>query len=173
VTGIGTVLADNPRLDVRLVEAARQPQVVVLDSRLQTPPEAQLFMPGRPVRIYGAVPDAARQAALQAHGANVSYMPGQHQQVDLAAMLTDLGQREINELHIEAGQRLNGALLQAQLVDELLVYLAPSLLGPGRGMAAFEPLSSLTDALALEFKSSVMIGPDLRILARVKGLDRF
>ena len=115
VTGIGTVLADNPRLDVRLVEAARQPQVVVLDSRLQTPPEAQLFMPGRPVRIYGAVPDAARQAALQAHGANVSYMPGQHQQVDLAAMLTDLGQREINELHIEAGQRLNGALLQAQL----------------------------------------------------------
>ena len=173
LTGIGTVLADDPRLDVRLVETRRQPQLVVLDSRLQTPANAKLFMPGRPVFIYAAVPDAEKQAELQASGANISYLPGAHQQVDLAAMLNDLGQREINELHVEAGQRLNGALLQAGLVDELLLYLAPKLLGPGRAMACFEPLSSLADALALEFKSSTAVGPDLRILARVAGHDRF
>ncbi len=173
LSGIGTVLADNPRLDVRLVETARQPQLVVLDSRLQTPLDAQLFMAERPVWIYGAVPDAARQAALQARGASVSYRPGPQQQVDLVAMLIDLGQREINELHVEAGQRLNGALLQAGLVDELLVYLAPSLLGPGRGMAALGPLSRLTDGLALKFKSSTAVGPDLRIVARIQGQDRF
>lgn len=172
LTGIGTVMADNPRLDVRLVETQRQPQLVVVDSSLQTPPDAQLFMPGRAVFIYAAIPDAARQAALQACGASIQYLRA-GQQVDLDAMLADLGQREINELHVEAGQRLNGALLQAGLVDELLVYLAPSLLGPGRAMAALGPLSSLTQALALEFKSSTAIGPDLRILARVKGHDRF
>ena len=172
LTGIGTVIADNPRLDVRLVETQRQPQLVVVDSSLQTPPDAQLFMPGRAVFIYAAIPDAARQAALQACGASIQYLRA-GQQVDLDAMLADLGQREINELHVEAGQRLNGALLQAGLVDELLVYLAPSLLGPGRAMAALGPLSSLTQALALEFKSSTAIGPDLRILARVKGHDRF
>ena len=177
LTGIGTVLADKPRLDVRLVDAPRQPHVVIVDSRLQTPPDAQLFLPGRSVFIYAAVPDAAQQAALQARGATVIYRPGQSpgngQQVDLAAMLADLGQREINELHVEAGQRLNGALLQAGLVDELLVYLAPKLLGPGRGMASFGPLSTLADALALEFQGSAAIGEDLRILARVKGRGAF
>ncbi len=173
LTGIGTVLADQPRLDVRLVDTPRQPHLVIVDSNLQTPPDAPLFDPDRSVLIYAAVPDAAKQAALQARGASVIYRPGPQQQVDLAAVLTDLGQREINELHVEAGQRLNGALLQAGLVDELLVYLAPKLLGPGRGMASFGPLSALADAFPLEFRSSTMIGPDLRILARLKGHDRF
>jgi diaminohydroxyphosphoribosylaminopyrimidine deaminase/5-amino-6-(5-phosphoribosylamino)uracil reductase len=172
LTGIGTVLTDNPRLDVRLTETQRQPQLVVVDSRLQTPADAQLFLSDRAVFIYAAVPDAGRQAALQARGASISYLPA-GQQVDLAALLTDLGQREVNELHVEAGQRLNGALLQAGLVDELLVYLAPSLIGPGRAMAALGPLSKLTDALALEFMSSTAVGPDLRILARIKGQDHF
>ena len=173
LTGIGTVLTDDPRLDVRLADTKRQPHLVVLDSRLQTPADAQLFMPGRTVFIYAAVPDTDKQSALQANGASVSYRPDQRQQVDLAAMLNDLGQREVNELHVEAGQRLNGALLQAGLVDELLLYLAPKLLGPGQDMACFGPLSSLTDALALEFKSCTPVGPDLRILARVPGHDRF
>jgi diaminohydroxyphosphoribosylaminopyrimidine deaminase / 5-amino-6-(5-phosphoribosylamino)uracil reductase len=173
LTGIGTVLADNPRLDARLVDTPRQPQVVIIDSTLQTPTDAQLFIPGRSVLIYAAVPDAAKQAALQARGASVIYRPGPQQQVDLAAVLADLGQREINELHVEAGQRLNGALLQAGLVDELLVYLAPKMLGSGRGMASFGPLSALADALSLEFRSSTMIGPDLRILARIKEHDPF
>jgi len=173
LTGIGTVLADRPRLDVRLVDTPRQPHLVIVDSKLQTPPDAPLFIPGRSVLIYAAAPDVAKQAALQARGASIIYRPASQLQVDLTAMLADLVQREINELHVEAGPRLNGALLQAGLVDELLVYLAPKLLGPGRGMASITPLSTLADALPLEFSSSTMIGPDLRILARVTGHDPF
>lgn len=177
LTGIGTVLADDPRLDVRLVEAPRQPHVVVVDSRLQTPPDAQLFVPGRGVFIYAAVPHAVRQAALEARGATVILLPDQRPakagKVDLAAMLRDLGQREVNELHVEAGHQLNGALLQEGLVDELLIYLAPKLLGPGRGMADWAPLTELAQGIALEFKSADMLGPDLRVLARLPGRDQF
>lgn len=177
LTGIGTVLADDPRLDVRLVDSPRQPHVVVVDSRLQTPPDAQLFVPVRRVFIYAAVPHAARQAALEARGATVILLPDQRPakagKVDLAAMLRDLGQREVNELHVEAGHQLNGALLQEALVDELLVYLAPKLLGPGRGMAAGAPLTELAQGIALVFKSADMLGPDLRILARIPGRDQF
>ena len=93
--------------------------------------------------------------------------------VDLAAMLRELGRREINELHVEAGARLNGSLLREGLVDELLVYLAPKLLGQGMEMAQFGPLSDLTQAVQLEFKSSAMVGADLRLLARLQGRDRF
>jgi len=177
LTGIGTVLCDDPRLDVRLVDAPRQPSLVLLDSRLRTPPDAQLFKAERKVLIYAAVPDAARQAALEARGACVIYLPDSQasklEKVDLAAMLADLGRRELNELHVEAGQQLNGALLRAGLADELLVYLAPKLLGSGRTMASLGPLTALQDALALDFKSSTAVGPDLRILARVTGRDPF
>jgi len=177
LTGIGTVLCDNPRLDVRLVDAPRQPSLVLLDSRLRTPPDAQLFKAERNVLIYAAVPDTARQAALEARGACVIYPPDSQasklDKVDLAAMLADLGRREVNELHVEAGQQLNGALLRAGLVDELLVYLAPKLLGSGRTMASLGPLTALQDALALDFRSSTAVGPDLRILARVTGRDAF
>ena len=177
LTGIGTVLADNPRLDVRLVSTPRQPALAIVDSRLQTPLDASLFEVERQIFIYAAVPNETRKAALQARGASVIYLPGQQTgtqgKVDLAAMMLDLGQREINELHVEAGHTLNGALIRAGLVDELLLYLAPKLLGPGRDMASFGPLTALTDALALEFKSTAVVGPDLRILARVPGHDRF
>jgi len=177
LTGIGTVLGDNPRLDVRLVDAPRQPSLVLLDSRLRTPPDAQIFKADRKVLIYAAVPDAARQAALEARGACVIYLPdaqaAKPDKVDLAAMLADLGRREVNELHVEAGQQLNGALLRAGLADELLVYLAPKLLGSGRTMASLGPFTALQDALALDFKSSTAVGPDLRILARVTGRDPF
>ena len=179
LTGIGTVLADNPLLDVRLVSTPRQPALVIVDSRLQTPLNAHLFEVERPIFIYAAVPNKAKKAALQARGASVIDLPeiranGQCSgQVDLAAMLLDLGQREVNELHVEAGHTLNGALIRAGLVDELLLYLAPKLLGPGRDMASFGPLTALTDALALEFKSTAMVGSDLRIVARVPGRDRF
>lgn len=179
LTGIGTVLADDPRLDVRLVSTPRQPSLAVVDSRLQMPLAAKLFKVERPLFIYAAVPNEAKKAALEAHGARVIYLPetlanGQPSgKVDLAAMLLDLGQREINELHVEAGHTLNGALIGAGLVDELLIYLAPKLLGQGRGMASFGPLTALTDALPLEFKSTTMVEPDLRILARVIGHDQF
>ncbi len=173
LTGVGTVLQDQPRLDVRGIDTPRQPALIVVDSRLQTPPGARLFEANRPVTIYAAVPDAARQATLEARGARVIYLADTNHKVDLAALLRDLAAQEINELHVEAGTKLNGSLLRAGLVDELLVYVAPKLVGQGLDMAQFGPLTALEQAVPLEFKSTAMIGPDLRILARLAGRDRF
>ncbi len=173
LTGIGTLREDNPRLDVRHVATSRQPDAVVVDSRLETPLDARVFMSGRRLFIYSAVQDAARQAALEARGAQVVHLPGPGGKVDLAAMLRDLAGREVNELHVEAGHKLNGSLIRAALVDELLIYLAPKLVGEGRGMAHFGPLTDLSQAVAFEFLSSDRVGPDLRLLARIPGRDRF
>ena len=177
LTGIGTVLEDNPRLDVRLVNAPRQPHLVVVDSRLETPLDARLFMPGRALYIYAAVVNPEKAAALEARGAVVIYLPGPVQgsnaKVDLAAMLRDLAGREVNEVHLEAGHRLNGSFIRENLVDEFLVYLAPKLIGQARDMASFGPLSQLDAAVQLEFRSTQMLGPDLRILARIPGRDQF
>ena len=177
LTGIGTVLEDNPRLDVRLVDTPRQPHLVVVDSRLETPLDALLFAPRRKVFIYAAQVNDANKAALEALGATVIYMPGQtdatRNKVDLKAMLLDLARREVNELHVEAGHRLNGSLVGEGLIDEFLVYVAPKLIGQGRDMASFGPLTDLAAAVPLTFKSTAMIGPDLRILARIPGRDQF
>ncbi len=177
LTGIGTVLDDNPRLDVRLVATPRQPHVVVVDSQLQTPPDAPLFIAGRAVFIYAAALNDSKKAALEASGATVIYCPGQTpdtaHKVDLAVMLRDLAKREINELHVEAGHKLNGSLLREGLVDEVLLYLAPKLLGQGLGLANLGPFTALTQAVQLEFKSTEMLGPDLRVLARIPGRDQF
>ena len=179
LTGIGTVLEDNPRLDVRLVKTVRQPHLVVIDSQLQTPPDAALFHPGRTIFIYAATQNATRETALQAAGATIIYLPGQQPdgtptgKVDLAAMLRDLGQREVNELHVEAGHKLNGSLVREGLVDEFLVYLAPKLMGQGVDMTNFGPLQNLKDAVPLEFTSTAMLGPDLRIMAQIRGRDQF
>jgi diaminohydroxyphosphoribosylaminopyrimidine deaminase/5-amino-6-(5-phosphoribosylamino)uracil reductase len=167
LTGIGTVLEDDPRLDVRLAPVGKQPVAVIVDSGLQTPPHAKIFIEGRPLWIYTASDDAARRAALEARGATVIPMAGgPGGKVDLAAMLRDLARREVNELHAEAGHKLNGSLLREGLVDELLVYLAPKLLGHGRGMANLGPFTELSQALPLEFVSAERIGPDLRVVAR-------
>ncbi len=177
LTGVGTVLEDNPRLDVRLVETPRQPHLVIVDSHLQTPPDAHLFIAGRAVWIYAAVRDEARAAALEARGATVSCLPNAHGKVDLPALLRDLAARGVNELHVESGHKLNGSLLREGCVDELLVYLAPKLIGSGLDIAsqihADGPLLSLAGALPLAFRSADMIGPDLRIVARVAGRDAF
>ncbi|QRF55377.1 bifunctional diaminohydroxyphosphoribosylaminopyrimidine deaminase/5-amino-6-(5-phosphoribosylamino)uracil reductase RibD [Variovorax paradoxus] len=177
LTGVGTVLEDNPRLDVRLVETPRQPHLVIVDSHLQTPPDAHLFIAGRAVWIYAAARDEARAAALEARGATVSCLPNAHGKVDLGAMLRDLAARGVNELHVESGHKLNGSLLREGCVDELLVYLAPKLIGSGLDIAsqihADGPLVSLAGALPLEFRSADRIGPDLRIVARVAGRDAF
>jgi diaminohydroxyphosphoribosylaminopyrimidine deaminase/5-amino-6-(5-phosphoribosylamino)uracil reductase len=173
LTGIGTVLQDNPRLDVRLVDTPRQPYRVIVDSRLQTPPDAAIFKAGGPVWIYSATCDAAKELALTALGATVTCLPDAQGKVDLTAMMTDLARREINELHVEAGSKLNGSLIRAGLVDEFLVYLAPKLLGPGLGMASFGPLQALSEALELQFQSAQRVGADLRIIARVAGRDQF
>ncbi len=175
LTGIGTVLADDPRLDVREVDTPRQPVLVVVDSALRTPADAALFKAQRRVLIYTAQSDAdsARAAALKARGAEVIPLPDQSGRVDLAALLADLARREINELHVEAGAKLNGALLESGLVDELLLYVAPRLLGSGRGVAEIPALANLAEAPALEFLSVERIGPDLRLLARPPGRADF
>jgi diaminohydroxyphosphoribosylaminopyrimidine deaminase / 5-amino-6-(5-phosphoribosylamino)uracil reductase len=180
LTGIGTVLDDDPSLDVRLVATERQPHLVVVDSRLETPLDAKLFLPKRKLFIYCAISDNARKAALEARGATVVVMPqvakadsASPPKVDLRAMLADLATREVNELHVEAGHKLNGSLVREGLVDEFLVYLAPKLLGQGRDMASFGPIAALGQALALEFKSTDKLGPDLRVIARVAGRDQF
>jgi diaminohydroxyphosphoribosylaminopyrimidine deaminase/5-amino-6-(5-phosphoribosylamino)uracil reductase len=173
LTGIGTVLQDNPRLDVRTVATERQPALVLLDSTLRTPLDAHLFIAARACCIYAAARNDLRKAALEARAATVIYLPDSQGKVDLRAMLRDLAEREINELHVEAGQALNGALIREGLVDEFVVYLAPKFVGQGRGMAQFGPLTDLAQALPLEFKSTEQLGPDLRIVARVKGRDVF
>ena len=174
LTGVGTVLADDPALDVRYVETPRQPRLVVVDSALRTPPSSRIFATPREVLIYCASQQPERQAALEAAGATVIHLPqavatANHPQVDLAAMLLDLGKREVNELHVEAGGVLNGALVQAGLVDECVLYMAPKLLGQGLGAFQGLLLPQLADAPQLDITQIERIGPDLRIIARVQG----
>lgn len=179
LTGIGTVLEDDPMLDVRHIHTPRQPHLVIVDSRLETPVASRLFQPpahglARQILIYCATSDPTRQAALEARGATVVMLPGPGGKVDLHAMMQDLARREVNEVHIEAGHKLNGSLVREGLVDELLLYLAPLLLGTGGlSIAAFGPLQSLGEGTALELREVVQVGEDLRIVARVRERDAF
>ncbi|MFN3812107.1 MAG: bifunctional diaminohydroxyphosphoribosylaminopyrimidine deaminase/5-amino-6-(5-phosphoribosylamino)uracil reductase RibD [Roseateles asaccharophilus] len=169
LTGIGTVREDDPRLDVRLVPTQRQPLRVIVDSRLETPPGARILQPPGQVLIYAAQDAAERARALRATGAEIVLLPDPSGKVDLAALMRDLGGRGINELHVEAGHKLNGSLLRAGLVDEFLIYLAPKLLGQGREMAAFGPLDSLDEAPQLLWREITPVGEDLRLIARPRG----
>jgi diaminohydroxyphosphoribosylaminopyrimidine deaminase/5-amino-6-(5-phosphoribosylamino)uracil reductase len=141
----------------------------VVDARLDTPPRARLFETASPVILFTASTDAARRAALEERGAEIVDVPAPGGRVDLAAVLANLAARPVNELHVEAGARLNGALLQTGLVDELLLYLAPTLLGTGRDMAALGPFESLAQGLPFEFHDATKVGADLRVLARQRS----
>lgn len=177
LTGIGTVIDDDPRLDVRLVATEVQPKRVVVDSRLEISPDARILQPPGEVLIYTAALQGHeakdKAAALAARGVTVVPCPGVGGKVDLPAMLDDLARREVNELHVEAGHKLNGSFVRAGLVDEFLVYLAPTLLGSGREMARFGPLAALAEGLALEYRSVERVGADLRIVARPPGRADF
>ena len=173
LTGVGTVLADNPRLDVRLQDErvldTEQPLRVIVDSALRTPPDAALLQaPGRAL-IVTCSENPAQVSALTAVGADVLVMPGAGGQVDLAGLLQVLGKREVNELHVEAGSILSTALLRSGLVDELLLYLAPCLLGGGRGLVSWPPLIGLHEGIALELIDCLRVGPDLRVLMKPDG----
>ena len=169
LTGIGTVLEDDPQLNVRDVDTPRQPTLVIVDSKLETPLNAELWQTQREVWIYCAKEDADRKAALEAKGAYVICLPNAQGKVDLLAMQKDLGQRNINEVHIEAGFKLNGSLLAAGVVDELLVYLAPLLIGQGLGMANLGSFETLSQALKLDIQNVTPIGDDIRLIAHIKG----
>lgn len=174
LTGIGTVLEDNPRMNVRDVDTPRQPRIAVVDSKLDMPLDAHVLKAPSDCLIYTCSTNQSKIEQLQALGAMVIAMPNAAGKVDLAAMLRDLAQRGTNELHVEAGFKLNGSLIREGLVDELLFYQAPRLLGTGAmGIANFGPLDSLDQGLPLVFNDVARLGPDLRIVARVQGREQF
>jgi diaminohydroxyphosphoribosylaminopyrimidine deaminase/5-amino-6-(5-phosphoribosylamino)uracil reductase len=166
VTGAGTVIADNPRLDVRLVATDVQPLRVVIDSHLRTPASSRMFDPPGTSLVYCARAEAAASTALGGRQVEVIERPGAGGAVDLTAVLKDLAVRGVNEVHVEAGAGLSGALLRAGLIDEFLVYLAPKLIGPGRGLVEVAALGELSNAWPLRFESVTTVGDDLRIVAR-------
>jgi diaminohydroxyphosphoribosylaminopyrimidine deaminase / 5-amino-6-(5-phosphoribosylamino)uracil reductase len=160
LTGIGTVTADDPRLTVREVDTARQPLRVIVDSRLETPRNAKILQ-GPGVLIF-----AAKQAPAP-DNAEVVVLPNAQGKVELPRMLEELARRGINELHVEAGFRLNGSLVREGCVDEFLIYLNPSFLGDGaQGMVDLPAVASLDARLKLKLLSVQGLGEDLRILAR-------
>lgn len=165
LTGSGTVRDDDPLLNVRGLDTERQPLRVVVDSRLQTSPAARL-LPG--AVIVGANAEPQRAAALVSAGAEVLDLPGANGRVDLVALLQNLAQRGINEVHGEGGAGLNGALLDAGLVDELLIYIAPCLIGDqAQGAFAVAPLTALAGRRQLTIVSSMLVGADTRLVARL------
>ena len=166
LTGIGTVRDDDPRLTVREVATSRQPLRVVVDSRLELPLGARV-LEGGGVLVAAAREDGKAVAALRANGAEVVVMPNDDGKVDLAGLLRELARREVNELHVEAGHKLNGSLVAAGLVDELVAYLAPSLLGDAaRGMVSLPELQDLAGRRTLEIRDVRMVGADIRVVAR-------
>ena len=172
LTGVGTVVDDDPRLDVRLVATPTQPLRVIVDSRLDTPAGARILAPPGQVLVYAANPAPGRADALEAQGAEIAFAPNAAGKVDLQAMLLDLGRRGINELHVEAGAKLNGSFVREGLVDEWLVYMAPRLLGSGRDLAAFGPLASLAETIELRWHEVERVGDDLRLRLRAAPATR-
>ena len=167
LTGSGTVLADDPALNVRIDGATRQPLRVVLDSELRVPPQARMFDREGPALVFTASTDAAARAELTRRGVLVQTVArAAHGGLALAEVLRLLAEREANEIWVEAGARLAGALLAARLVDELIVYLAPSLLGPGaRALVELPDITRLEQRLRLQFTECQPVGPDLRLTA--------
>jgi diaminohydroxyphosphoribosylaminopyrimidine deaminase/5-amino-6-(5-phosphoribosylamino)uracil reductase len=168
LTGFGTVRDDDPQLNVRGVQTPRQPLKIVVDSKFETSPAARLLAGGNAL-VVGAVDDAKKIAALKTAGAEVAIIPNDRGKVELFQLMEELARRGLNEIHVEAGTRLNGSLLQAGVVDELLVYIAPSLIGDsGRGMFDLPELKDLSKATRLAIREVQRIGEDVRILARVE-----
>ncbi|MBL8383603.1 MAG: bifunctional diaminohydroxyphosphoribosylaminopyrimidine deaminase/5-amino-6-(5-phosphoribosylamino)uracil reductase RibD [Burkholderiales bacterium] len=173
LTGIGTVIEDDPQLNVRDVVTPRQPIKVVVDSALRTPPSARVLGEGR-VLIACAIDDAAARRRLEDAAAarecalEFLVLPDARGQVDLGALVRELGRREINELHVEAGFTLNGALLRQRCADEVLIYFAASIIGhSGQGMFDLPELTRLDERLRLKLHRVTQLGDDLRLIARI------
>lgn len=167
LTGVGTVLADDPRLDVREVPTLRQPLRVLLDSSLRTPAAARILQPPGQVLVAtapGMTPPVSGRPDIQW----LALPPGPGG-LDLEALLQALGrEHHVNELHVEAGARLTGSWLRSGLADELLLYLAPRLLGPGRPLAEWPALQALDSTVDLRFHEVTPVGDALRVRARFR-----
>ena len=176
LTGVGTLLEDDPLMTVRGVDTPLAQSVaipvplapplrVVLDSHLRMPTSARILQGG--CLVATASMDSEKAAALRAAGAEVVVVPDNSGRVDLKALLRNLAERGINEVHLEAGPRLSGVFLKAGLVDEIVVYMAPCLLGSdARGWFDDLKLTRLDQKVALQFRDVRMVGADLRIVAR-------
>ena len=171
LTGIGTVLEDNPQLNVRDVITPRQPAKVIVDSQLQTPPDARILetsLDGGKVLIVAAADHPEKRAQLESQGAEVIVLPNASGKVDLPALLRELGGRSMNEVHVESGFKLNGSLLREGCVDELLVYFAASVIGDkGQGMFNLSELTDLNKRVKLKLHNVTQVGDDLRLTARL------
>ncbi|MDD2885009.1 MAG: bifunctional diaminohydroxyphosphoribosylaminopyrimidine deaminase/5-amino-6-(5-phosphoribosylamino)uracil reductase RibD [Dechloromonas sp.] len=166
LTGIGTVRDDDPSLTVRDVDTPRQPWRVIVDSRLEIPLTAKILR-GGPVLIAAAVANYEQADLLRSTGAEVVFLANAQGKVDLVALFCELARRGINEVHVEAGGKLNGSLLREGLVDELLLYLAPCLIGDvARGVFNVPELSELAGRHRLQWHDVRQIGSDIRLLAR-------
>ncbi len=168
LTGIGTVRDDDPQMNVRHVRTSRQPLRVLVDSRLEVNVAARIVEGGNTLVVCAleAAQRAEKTSALVELGCEVVTLAGPNGKVDLRALLAELARRGINELHVEAGSKLNGSLLADDCVDELLLYVAPMLLGDATPLAALPAAEAIDRGLALRFRSIERIGDDLRIIAR-------
>lgn len=166
LTGIGTVLADDPRMDVREVETHVQPLRVVMDSKLRIPTTARILQPpGKVLVVHAeAIPD--RVNSLTMAGVPLLSIGNRKDEIDVAKLIQHLASIGINELHVECGARLNSSILASELVDELLIYMAPKLMGNGRGMADLEGIDTLAKVKQFHFLASEIVGEDMRLRLR-------
>lgn len=169
LTGIGTILRDDPELTVRHVPCSRQPRRIVIDSRLDTPQSAKILS-GEPIAILTISDDAAKRRALEARGAEVVQVPREGEKTDLGAVARLLAERGYNEVTVETGGKLMGSLLRAGVIDELVLYMAPMLLGDkAQSLFALPEWTSLGEALRPQITDLRFVGPDIRITARFEA----
>ena len=168
LTGIGTVRSDDPLLNVRDIPTSRQPVRAVVDTRFEISENARLFDGGK-VWVFVCRNDPAKAERLAARNVDVVVMPSMASGIDLPSVMRWLAAHEINEVHLEAGARLSGAMLETGCVDELLIYMAPLLLGRGRGMAEMQAVAALEAAERFEFIDAAQVGTDMRLRLRHPG----
>ena len=167
LTGIGTVRDDDPQLTVRGLDVARQPLRVIVDSKLEISPQAKILQ-GSGVMVVGAIDHPEKAAVLRCTGAEVEILPNAAGKVELKDLLEALGRRGVNEVHVEAGFKLNGSLMREVLVDEVLLYLAPCLVGDNaNGLFNLPELTSLDGKQRLQIRDLRQVGADIRVLARL------
>jgi diaminohydroxyphosphoribosylaminopyrimidine deaminase/5-amino-6-(5-phosphoribosylamino)uracil reductase len=166
MTGVGTVLSDDPALTVRLPDVERQPLRVIIDTNLSTPVDARLLKESGQTVIMTANSDQDLQDTLREAGAEVIQIGNDAQSIDLHAVLERLAERKINEVLLETGATLSGAMLEARLIDEMVIYMAPLLMGDSaRGLYRLPHLQNMADRIELDIREVRPVGKDLRITA--------